>query len=85
MDGGFANGSESNCKGDCLSSRRRRAKKYNVASKRKRGFSGMKSRLRAQKALLLSEVERVTKQNDHYKNEADTLNRFVRDYSLTVT
>ena len=44
----------------------------------------MKSRLRAQKALLLSEVERVTKQNDHHKNEADTLNRFVRDYSLTV-
>ena len=78
MDGGFAKGS------DCLSSRRRRAKKYKVASKHKRGFSGVKSRLRAQKTLLLSEVERVTKQNDHYKNEADTLNRFVRDYSLTV-
>lgn len=72
MDGG------SNCD-DCLSvsSHCRRAKEYNKANKCKRGFSSMKNRLKAQKTWLMSEVEKVAKAKDDYKNETMTLHRLV--------
>lgn len=63
--------------GSSYCSRRRRSRKYSKANKRKQGFFGVKNRLKAQKALLISEVEKVTKQKDNYKSETVALRRLV--------
>ena len=65
----------SHSQGDCVTPRRIRVKKYNKANKRKQGFYSMKSRLKVEKALLKTEVEKVTKQKDCYQKEAVALLR----------
>ena len=46
-------------------------------NKCKQVFSGVKNCLKAQKALLISEVDKVTKQKDNYKSETVALRRLV--------
>lgn len=66
-------------------SRRRRSRKYSNANKRKQEFSGVKNLLKAQKALLILEVEKVTKQKDNYKSETVAFRRLVYGGLLCMT
>ena len=63
-------------------SRRSRRKKYCKAKKRGRGFCSAKSRLKMQREVLKSTVERMTQQKDEYKTRTEDLYRF--DYACVT-